>query len=264
MGGPRSRARRRREAVRLRVPAALALVLASGLVLAPGCVTFYGSGEVPVRVLVTRDVGTQVLADENVTLPEGASAMDALREVADVSTRYGGGFVQAIDGLESRYPDRKLDWFYHVDTRLADVGAAQHTLEPGQLVVFDYRPWNRSMALGHVLAGLDAWPVDLDDPTFSREAFADRQAEGEQAARLYARVHGANLTLLDARGEPARTLPAPWLLAHAVDGPGEDPRILLVASGPEGRDLSDDLAATRPVGVGRALTPNASHEVPAG
>lgn len=243
---------------------ALVFVLAVGLAFAPGCITFYGSEQVPVRVLVTRDVGTQILTDANVSVSEGASAMDALREVANVSTSHGGGFVEAIDGLESFYPDRKVDWFYHVDTRLANVGAASHTVEPGEVIVFDHRPWNRTMTLEHVLTGIEDWPADLEDPKFDRQAFLDRQADGDTRSSLYATVHNDTLSLWDAHGTRARTLEAPWLLAHAVDGPQPEPEILLVASGPEGRALVDDLADTRPTGIGVALTPNATLEVPAG
>lgn len=242
----------------------LLAALVVGLALTPGCITFYGDGQVQARVLVTRDVGTDVLVDENVTLPEGASAMDALRRVANVSTRYNGGFVQAVDGLESRYPDAKVDWFYHVDTRLADVGAAQHTVADGETILFDYRPWNRSMALGHVLTGTEDWPTDPDKPDFQADAYQARQADEDARGRLYALVEDDDLTLLDANGRHARTLDPPWLLAHAVDGPGDDPEILLVASGPDGRALVDRLAASEPVGVGIALTPNATLEVPAG
>lgn len=214
-------------------------------------------------MIVTRDVGTQVQLDENTTVAEGATAMDALRTVANVSTRYGGGFVQAIEGLESRYPERKVDWFYHVNTRLADVGAASKPVQTGDRLVFDYRPWNRSMALEHVLTGLDDWPGDLEGSGFERSRYLDRQ-DGEAGQRLYARVHGDRLVLLDAWGVHENTLSAPWILAHAVDGRGKAPSILLVASGPEGRRLVDDLAKSSPVGVGRVVTPNGTWGVPAG
>jgi hypothetical protein len=239
---------------------AIGLALA---LLVPGCITFYGDEDVHVRVLVTRDVGTEVLTDENLSLPEGASAMDALRALADVETRHGGGFVHAVDGLASQYPDRKVDWFYHVDTRLAGVGAANHVLADGELVLFDYRPWDRTMHLPHVLTGLEDWPVDTSDANLSTDTYRQRQADDERD-ELYAHVNGSQLQLLDARGEPARTLEAPWLLAHAIDGAGEDPRILLAASGAEGRQLVDELPEVRPTGVGAAITPNGSVEVPAG
>jgi hypothetical protein len=242
---------------------ALTIALAT-LVLAPGCITFDGEAEIQARVLVTEDVGTQPLHDENLTLRQGASAMDALRQVAQTETSHGGGFVEAIDGKASQYPDEKVDWFYHVNTKLAGVGAAQYTLEDGDAVVFDYRHWERTMHLPHLLTGLDDWPADLTEPRFDREAFTERQNDADQRANLYAHVNGTSVTVLDPAGEPARTLEAPWLLAHAVAGPTDQPRILLVASGDAGRALVDELAQTRPTGVGAVVTPNATQEVPAG
>lgn len=224
-----------------------------------GCVTVYGDEGVHARVLVTRDVGTDVLTDANVTVQEGATVLDALRETANVSTEYGGGFVAAIDGLESRYPDHHVDWFYHVNTTLAEVGAGQRTVAESDVIVWDYRPWNRTLALQHVLTGLEAWP---EERSFEREAFVDRQ-RSEAAKQLYARVNGSTLTVLDAWGEPARTVEAPWLLAHAVDTQSKQPAVWLVASGSQGRQLADGLTATEPGGIGRVLTPDGSFEVPA-
>lgn len=239
--------------------ASLALVL--GLVLlVPGCITFDGEQPIEVRMLVTQDVGTHVLVDENITTREGATAMDALREVAEVSTRHGGGFVASIEGIESRYPEQKVDWFYHVDSRLAGLGAAQYALEDGDVVLFDHRSWQRTMHLPHVLTGLDGWPIDSEEPTFEEEAFRERQAEDPSS--LYARIEGSQLTLLDADGEASQQIQAPWLLAHATAGPGEEPSILLVASGPQAHGLVDELSSTPPTGVGVAITPNATMEVP--
>lgn len=242
----------------------LATTVLALLLLVPGCITFYGEGEVRARVLVTREVGTQVLVDENLTLPEGSTAMDALHAVAEVETRHGGGFVHAVDGLASQYPERKVDWFYHVDTELAGVGAAQHTLADRELVLFDHRSWERTMHLDHVLTGLEDWPIDRQDPTFAAAEYQRLQGDEHARAKLFAQVDGSQLRLLDARGEPAQTLEAPWLLAHAVDGPDQEPRILLVPSGEEARGLVDTLADVQPTGVGAAVTPNASMEVPAG
>ena len=47
---------------------------------------------------VTRDRGAQVLYTG--TVPAGLTAMQALERVRKVTTRYGGRFVQSIDGVE--------------------------------------------------------------------------------------------------------------------------------------------------------------------
>jgi hypothetical protein len=54
------------------------------------------------------------------------------------------------------------------------------------------------------------------------------------------------------------------VIAHAADGPGPDPSLLVRASGEDGLALADRLATRAPTGLGAAATPGATHEVPAG
>lgn len=242
---------------------AAAAALIALLVLLPGCITFYGDAQLDVRVVVTQDMGTRVLQDENVTLPEGATAMDAIREIATVETAYGGGFVTAIDGRESRHPDADVDWFYHVDTHLADTGAASYTLTDGDLVLWDHRPWNRTMTLPHVLTGLDTWPGTLpDEPALTPEAWHENTTTEHRAKHLFAREDGDTLVLLDEHGTPADRLDPPWLVVHAADGPDSTPGLLVHASSPDALDLAERLDEVRPRGLGVALTPDATLEVP--
>lgn len=105
-------------------------------VLLAGC----GAGETEgtASVWVTRDRGAKVLLVSSV--PAGLTAMQALRRVADVKTRYGGRFVQAINGLEGSVSARR-DWFYFVNGYDADRGAAEYRLHPGDVEWWDYRSW---------------------------------------------------------------------------------------------------------------------------
>jgi len=116
--------------VRRLAPLALAAALAAGC----------GAGETKgtVSVWVTRDRGAQVLVTARA--PAGLTAMQALRRVADVKTRYGGRFVQAIDGIEGSVSARK-DWIYFVNGYEADRGAAEYRLHPGDVEWWDYRSW---------------------------------------------------------------------------------------------------------------------------
>lgn len=242
---------------------ALTAALLVAVLLLPGCITFYGDAQLDVRVIVTEEMGTHILQDENVTLPEGATAMDALREIATVDTAYGGGFVTAIDGRESRYPDADVDWFYHVDTQLAGTGAASRSLEDGDVVLWDHRPWNRTMTLPHVLTGLDTWPDPLpDEPTLTPDAWRENTTTDHRAKQLFARDSGRTLVLLDEHARPADRLDPPWLLVHAADGPGEAPGLLVHASSPDALALADDLRDLPPRGLGVAITPNATLAVP--
>jgi Domain of unknown function (DUF4430) len=87
---------------------------------------------------ITRDRGAQVLFDG--TVSAGLTVMQALRQKADVETRYGGRFVQSIDGLEGSLRKGR-DWFFFVNGVAADRGAAEYRLERGDIAWWDYREW---------------------------------------------------------------------------------------------------------------------------
>jgi len=98
------------------------------------------SGQIEVRVIVTQDNSTR-MRDELVTLNSGSTAMDALQQVATVETRYGGGFVGAIDGVRTQYPGTNKDWFYYVNGVSPNVGAAAYILHDGDVVHWDFHEW---------------------------------------------------------------------------------------------------------------------------
>ena len=87
---------------------------------------------------VTRDRGAQVLYTG--TVPAGLTAMQALERARKVTTRYGGRFVQSIDGLDGS-ATQQHDWFYFVDGIEGDRSAAEVTLRPGDVEWWDYRSW---------------------------------------------------------------------------------------------------------------------------
>jgi hypothetical protein len=86
---------------------------------------------------VTRDRGTHVLVSTSV--PAGESVLQALDRAARVKTRFGGRYVQAVDGLEEH---GNRSWFYYVNGYLADRSAADYRLRPGDLAWWDYRVWH--------------------------------------------------------------------------------------------------------------------------
>lgn len=99
------------------------------------------------RLLVTRGFGAETLYDQEAA--DGGSVLDALRGVAAVETGFGGGFVDAIDGVRSDGGGKK-DWFFYVNGVSPGRGSDQQPLRAGDVSWWDYRPW----------AGLlDAWVV---------------------------------------------------------------------------------------------------------
>jgi hypothetical protein len=99
---------------------------------------------------VTRDRGASVLVD--VDVPAGQSLLRALRSEAKVDTRYGGGFVQSIEGIEGS-ARRHRDWFWFVNGLAGDRSAASYRLRDGEIVWWDYRDWSHDADTLEVVAG---------------------------------------------------------------------------------------------------------------
>ncbi len=133
-----------------------ALVVLAAAVLA-GCGGAEAGGGGTATVWVTRDRGAQVLVQKSV--PAGLTAMQALDRVADVKTRYGGRFVQAVNGIEGNAGARR-DWFYFVNGIEADRGAAEVRLHPGDVEWWDYRSWEGDAISVPVVVGAFPKPFD--------------------------------------------------------------------------------------------------------
>ena len=89
---------------------------------------------------MTRDEGKTVLL---VTARAGGRDGDAgARPLREVDTRYGGRFVQAINGLAGSVSSRH-DWFYFVNGIEATRGAVEYRLHDGDVEWWDYRDWGR-------------------------------------------------------------------------------------------------------------------------
>ncbi len=97
---------------------------------------------------VTRDFGQQRLAAATRdSVPEGLTVLRLLSSERKVETRYGGNFVQSIDGIEGEGSGGGSDWFYFVNGIEADVGAAEFELFPGDVVTWDYRRYRAAMGI---------------------------------------------------------------------------------------------------------------------
>jgi len=111
-----------------------------------GCST-QPSGEIEVRVIVTQEFGSELMLDESITVSEGSNAMDALKQVAEIETAYGGGFVNAINGVRSGYTgshSTKKDWFIIANGILTNTGTLDYTMHPGDIERWDFHNWSFS------------------------------------------------------------------------------------------------------------------------
>ena len=111
-----------------------------GLALAAlaGCGSTHGRA----TLWVTRDRGARVVLVRHV--PAGLTAMQALDRVAKISTRYGGRYVESIDGVAGSLTGRH-DWFYFVNGYEADRSASEYRLHPGDVEWWDFRDWSHAL-----------------------------------------------------------------------------------------------------------------------
>jgi hypothetical protein len=128
-----------------------ALVL--GCALVTGCGFGEGESTGEVTLTVTRDFGSEPLAEGvEQGAAEGDTVMRLLQSRYEVETRYGGGFVQAIDGVEGGREDGRLvDWFYYVNGIEAPVGSAERRVSDGERVWWDHHPWEAAQRIPAVV-----------------------------------------------------------------------------------------------------------------
>ncbi len=196
--------------------------------MAVGCGLGPGAEVGDVSLTVTRDYGAEpVLAPIDDEASESDSVMRVLERDADISTRYGGGFVQSIDGLEAEERSgRSFDWFFYVNGVESTVGAADYPLHGGEAIWWDYRDWS---AAQRVPAVVGSWPQPFRDGYAGERHPVAVECLGGGGACAAARTAlasaGASLSARPSRGA-IRVLVGPWArvredaaAAQIEDGP---------------------------------------------
>ncbi len=130
----------------LRRSPALVVVAFAALCAFAGCGLGPGSTPKNIQLTVTRDFGARVLYGARAPKVVGQeTVMSLLRRNASVGTRFGGGFVQSINGLEGgTQAGAPRDWFYYVNGVEATKGAADTTIHPGDRVWWDLHDWSQT------------------------------------------------------------------------------------------------------------------------
>jgi len=200
-----------------------AALLAAALLLA-GC--GIGPGEERAggaELRVTRDFGQERLASAELEpLREADTAMRFLQSERDVETRYGGGFVQSIDGLAGEGSAGRRDWFYFVNGIEGKVGAADYELSPGDVVQWDYRDWEAAMSVPAIVG---AYPEPFVSGTGGKRIPTRVECEDESGAacaEVKRRLSEAGVNATGAPlGAPAgedilRVVVAKWPVARGV------------------------------------------------
>lgn len=191
---------------------AVAIALLGAALATAGCGLGPGSEVGEVSLTVTRDYGAvSVLPASTDEASESDTVMRVLDRNAEISTRYGGGFVSAIDGVEAeRAGGRSWDWFFYVDGVESPVGAADFALHGGEAIWWDYRDWS---AASRVPAVVGSWPRPLHGGFEGEEHPVALECRGGGAACAVARgkLAGAGVALASGSPDDAiRILVGPW------------------------------------------------------
>ena len=125
------------------------MAMATALAIA-GCGLGPGPGTSNVTLTVTRGFGSTGVAQVTERrVPGSETVMRMLERHVRVNTRYGGGYVEAINGLSGSASH--LDWFYYVNGVEASRGAATTTVNRGDRIWWDLHDWSATESVPAVV-----------------------------------------------------------------------------------------------------------------
>lgn len=106
---------------------------------------------IKVTVTITKDFGKELLLEKTITVAPDTSALEASKQVAEIETIYGGGFVSSINNVSSSYLKTQYDWFFYVNGFLSKTGASNYMIINGDSIVWDYHRWDVSQFQSAIL-----------------------------------------------------------------------------------------------------------------
>jgi hypothetical protein len=217
------------------------------------------------ELTVTRDYGAVPMTSAELNDPrETETVLTLLDRETEIETRYGGGFVNSIDGVEGSVVEdgRTYDWFFYVNGIESGVGSADRRVAGGDRIWWDHRDWSDAL---RVPAVVGSWPEPFLQASDATPAETHVQCAGvSDTCEAVRRALGkAGATAIGSRPgaetETARVLVGTWETIN------DDPAASLLArnpsrsgvfarfeEGPDGFELvALDERATESVRLGR-------------
>jgi hypothetical protein len=191
-----------------------AVLLAAALA---GCGLGAGAAPSAIDLTVTRDFGARTIHSWNAPRVRGQeTVMSLLMRNATVTTRFGGGFVQSVNGSSGGDAGgRPSDWFYYVNGVLAPQGAASTNVHPGDHIWWDLHDWSQTDTIPAVVG-----------------SFPEPFLNGIDGKRLPVRIECAAVSSVPCRTVSSRLHALGVPAALAAIGPGDEPETLRVLVGP--------------------------------
>ena len=197
------------------------------LVCLAGCGLGAGPAPKAIQLVVTRDFGSKAMPYSGALKVRGQeTVMSLLMRNYTVATRYGGGFVQSIEGLAGGHEGGKpVDWFYYVNGLQASKGAAATNVEPGDHIWWDHHDWSQTENVPAVVG-----------------SFPEPFLNGIEGKRLPVRIECSSVSSYACQTVTARLRAINVPAAIAQIGSGGAPESLRVLVGPW-VDVAGDLDA---------------------
>jgi hypothetical protein len=177
-----------------------------------------GAGPAPkaITLTVTRDFGAHTVRSMSPPHVQGQeTVMSLLMRNASVTTRYGGGFVQSVDGSSGTGTGGEpRDWFYYVNGVLAPQGAAATNVHPGDHIWWDLHDWSQTDGVPAVIG-----------------SYPEPFLNGIGGKRLPVRIECATVSSAPCQTVSARLRALGIPAALAAIGPGDEPETLRMLVG---------------------------------
>ncbi len=217
--------------MRSRRSTAVAIALLAAALATAGCGLGPGEDVGESGLTVTRDYGAEPLIEAGFgEVRESDTVMRVLERNAEIETRFGGGFVQSIEGLEGaeEIAAEPHDWFFYVNGVESTVGAADYPLRGGERIWWDYRDWGAAM---RVPAVVGSWPQPFTGGYDGRRREVAVECRGPGAGaceEVSERLEDAGAPV--ASGSPQGAI---RVLVGRWDRVGREPAAALIEDGPE-------------------------------
>jgi uncharacterized protein DUF4430 len=205
----------------------LAIALALCATAVAGCGLGPGRNEGDVQLTVTRDYGRQVMLQKPDSIHQSDNVLRILDRNANITTRYGGGFIQSINGLSgTQSGGRSSDWFFYVNGIESPIGSAQYNPSAGDRIWWDYRDWTAAM---RVPAVVGSWPEPFVHGFQGNHwpTHVDCRAAAATCAEVSRRLAAAGVTFGPAASDAITIEVGTWNAVRA------NPTAALLASGPD-------------------------------
>jgi hypothetical protein len=218
---------------------AVATALLCAALATAGCGLGAGADVGEVQLTVTREYGAVPVLDRSLAAKESDTVMRLLEGEAEITTRYGGGYVHSIDGVEEGQRNGDpYDWFFYVDGVESPIGAAEYDLAGDERIWWDYRNWS---ATNHVAAVVGSWPAPFVDGFGGRRypVAVECREGGAACGEVREALEREGVEVATGSPEKAiRVLVGPWQRLRT------DPAARLIEGGPGESGVYADFEAT--------------------